>query len=1185
MPQDMPLVKNNKPLLLLLLCGSLHFGLIAMHIILLIAGLARWEHKFVFPVESQTTVSFWVTALTTTIGTVYGSILLFLTQKLDLHHNTRVDQTLTAIHDGIASWAGLGSALSTLYNQLYVPASVLGTLNIVGYLACISFLHITTPAIISVQTFNANIPVPVSTRWLPKFNATNPSATRDFMTVFPAQFLPWIGNLDSSQTVGLFNGSLYEVLDDGDLENGNAAVSAMGFNITCGYFPAAINASYSSDIGNQVFLDLGPFGPLLDFDVTQKNAFTVIQMKSYITQMTPNNSIIIYTTRNVLDSTGQKAPPLKLNMQGYTGDPIEPMQCLQCSKSLVPQSGTVSNPSHTLNVSSLSPNIYKTQSVWRPSLEMDFRLQDSTLVGSDVWSSALTGPSDFTNDFSAQFTSIQEYLMGYLDIDPLGNVSEVPSLRLHEIENALSSLVATVFWIGGHILPDDVQLNHPADTMEGVSYSPGIPPELEVGGSILEEEQLLVRLEISLLAISLTLGASILLMMLSTRFLFKSQMSQSPIVGRGLLHHTWFSQRYKEQLAFLSTVQPPIELKLRIEGQKIIQLSKDASLMKPRQTRPEFTVEHKTQDLGNPRSQQGEDKLLSVHHSTNYSRVFCLTLHILLVLTHIVLLGVSFKQKEKTIVFPINLQDKFSFWTKFIATALGTIYYSLLLYLMQQQATLSNIRKYCTLTTMHDKLSCWSGIGSSLSTLYNQISLPVSVLTTLSITAYLLALSALHVTTPALLSVETFNLSSSFEASLLGGPQWNDSHYNTTLTYVQYVAEFLPWIRNLDQAQTPGLFNGSLYDVSTKVYPGGTANVSAIGFNITCGYIPWSSAVGNEFGTYNVTLEPTSEFVYIDAPGPDILALHDPTLFGEPDLGLSKSIIGYTTNKLLDSDQRTGFPVIPEKGNNSTLSDFQIFRCSRALVQQYGTLDTGTGEIIPPSLHPNLQKNHSRWHMYDLSGDTNNSSTLLGGNSWATILGSLPFSGLDLGEFRVESGDLYLMSQLGLNPVDQNISNQTASNRTLYLHDVENALGSLLASVFWIAGHIHPSKLRMNFEASQNNTEVLGGDGEPGDSPVLEMGSMIVNQVHTAARLNLNRLGISLGLGASIILFCLSITFYPDAGTPKTVLSSMGLLQVIWLFQHHPELREIIEQAEKTTEYGLRIAGLVKVRLLDPQPD
>ncbi|KAJ7321553.1 hypothetical protein DFH08DRAFT_712925, partial [Mycena albidolilacea] len=263
-----------------------------------------------------------------------------------------------------------------------------------------------------------------------------------------------------------------------------------------------------------------------------------------------------------------------------------------------------------------------------------------------------------------------------------------------------------------------------------------------------------------------------------------------------------------------------------------------------------------------------------------YSRVVCLTLHIFLVLGHITLLGISTSKKEHNIIFSSDLQDKISVSAKILATALGTIYYSVLLYLIQSLATQSSIREYCTITTTHDKFSCWSGIGSSLSTLYKQISLPVSVGPTLAITAYLLGLSALHVTTPALLSVETFNFSSSIGVPLQGGPQWNDSRYksvlipciefislmgnSTTLAYVQYVAEFLPWLQNLDESQTPGLFNGSLYDVSTEAYLGGEANVSAIGFNITCGYLPWTAVKTIDSGEYRIILntEPL-EFIYV----------------------------------------------------------------------------------------------------------------------------------------------------------------------------------------------------------------------------------------------------------------------------------------------------------------------------------
>jgi hypothetical protein len=43
----------------------------------------------------------------------------------------------------------------------------------------------------------------------------------------------------------------------------------------------------------------------------------------------------------------------------------------------------------------------------------------------------------------------------------------------------------------------------------------------------------------------------------------------------------------------------------------------------------------------------------------------------------------------------------------------------------------------------------------------------------------------------------------------------------------------------------------------------------------------------------------------------------------------------------------------------------------------------------------------------------------------------------------------------------------------------------------------------------------------------------------------------------------------------------LGFLQIIWVFEHHPELAEILEQVEEPTNCNLRAAGLVKVRLLD----
>jgi hypothetical protein len=96
-----------------------------------------------------------------------------MTQRLAMQRNFRSFQTLTATHDSLSSWAGLGSALATLYNQLSVTASVFGTLNVVGYLGCVAILHITIPAFLSVETFNTTIQVPAPTVGVPEFQFHN----------------------------------------------------------------------------------------------------------------------------------------------------------------------------------------------------------------------------------------------------------------------------------------------------------------------------------------------------------------------------------------------------------------------------------------------------------------------------------------------------------------------------------------------------------------------------------------------------------------------------------------------------------------------------------------------------------------------------------------------------------------------------------------------------------------------------------------------------------------------------------------------------------------------------------------------------------------------------------------------------------------------------------------------------
>ncbi|KAJ7676609.1 hypothetical protein DFH06DRAFT_1291586 [Mycena polygramma] len=227
------------------LCFTLHALLAILHIAALVIVYNHWEHHITFAVEHQTVVSFWAAVATQAFGTIYTAVLVFLTQKLAMPFNLGSKKTLTAIHDNISAWAGLGSALATLFNQLSIAASVFETLNVAGYLMCISILHITIPSILSVEVFNSTISVPGSTFGIPEFrNSTVINSTRAFMNSYPTSFLPWRGILDNSQMSGLFESSLYEGLQTVTLSKGEASISAVGFNVTCGFLPAAIEHVY-----------------------------------------------------------------------------------------------------------------------------------------------------------------------------------------------------------------------------------------------------------------------------------------------------------------------------------------------------------------------------------------------------------------------------------------------------------------------------------------------------------------------------------------------------------------------------------------------------------------------------------------------------------------------------------------------------------------------------------------------------------------------------------------------------------------------------------------------------------------------------------------------------------------------------------------------------------------------------
>jgi hypothetical protein len=77
---------------------------------------------------------------------------------------------LTATHATAIAWGGLGSAFLRVWKQVMMGGLTMGVSSAFLYLGNILVLHITTPALLSLQTFKASRVHPVTTNSLPVFD-------------------------------------------------------------------------------------------------------------------------------------------------------------------------------------------------------------------------------------------------------------------------------------------------------------------------------------------------------------------------------------------------------------------------------------------------------------------------------------------------------------------------------------------------------------------------------------------------------------------------------------------------------------------------------------------------------------------------------------------------------------------------------------------------------------------------------------------------------------------------------------------------------------------------------------------------------------------------------------------------------------------------------------------------------
>ncbi|KAJ7214079.1 hypothetical protein GGX14DRAFT_542323 [Mycena pura] len=572
----------------------LHSALVAMHLALVGIWARGIEHRFTVALENEKVASFIITATSTAFGTIYSAILVFVTQALSRRQSLQMDQVLTATHDNAAAWAGIGAALLHLWYQKAVRASTSRTLTATLYLMTISGLHITISSLFSLVTFNSSRSFVAATRGLPAFNGTLTTSDAAIdMSIYAfgsLYFLPTI--LDGTTSLGLQDGSLYDVLDiTGNVMPGNATVNASGFNITCGSVPEEDRSTFEYS-NNGEWANLNYAIPSTRKAIhSDQNAIPDPYLEPGIISAisTAYNwdgssdwdySIILYSTIPIVDSSGKSESWVDVSPPMNTS--VSSVQLLQCSLTLVRQLATIDAQSQ--KIQTITPSFRKNCSTWLPYTAPYSNVTTNGNQLIDQWAAWYNVMPqsdlmfDYNEDATPQFISVADmYLIQRLNL-PAANHSDTKNLTLHDLENALSTLVASMFWTLGHIPPT----HRPPSGPDGIFFNPDNgtslnsladippPPILLPGKGEVVEIFAEARVELNIIAVSAGLAASMILMMLALTSLL-SQRGQDedddlPLDGTGILHAIWLYRNHPELETLLEQVERPTDENLRAAG-------------------------------------------------------------------------------------------------------------------------------------------------------------------------------------------------------------------------------------------------------------------------------------------------------------------------------------------------------------------------------------------------------------------------------------------------------------------------------------------------------------------------------------------------------------------------------------------------------------------------------------------
>ncbi|KAJ7436173.1 hypothetical protein B0H11DRAFT_2207296 [Mycena galericulata] len=445
-----------------------------------------------------------ITIISTTFGTTFAALLVFVTQKLWMRHT--------------------------------VPASITGVLSALFYLGTILTLHITTPALFSLATFTSPSRINVQTQGLPDFNRSvidlalmNGSvASRtseswlDEYTAGSLYFLPSVSG--NATNLGLWDSTLYEV-PDVNTGSGNVTVAAIGFNITCGYPTQVVDEfTYTDTYGG------GWLGNWMSAEANQ--TLSIINTQSgMITPIYPGTGVLLQST------------------MFFSTIPI--VDSNNCLHNPVNQTAVVDAQSRQIQV--VEPDVRKSASTWQPYVGPSHDLTVESIF--DMFPLFYSNAPDgqYFMAVNSDFVPNAADMYLFQKLDPLGfwennSAKATAHATLHDVENALSELFAAMVWTVGNVPPPYGSVNN-CSNISCTDYD--VNPFILLSGNAAA----MGNNYTSTFGSGLT--ASIILLFLSLLFRVPANDTELPITELGVLHTIWLYRNHPEVETLLSAGRTP----------------------------------------------------------------------------------------------------------------------------------------------------------------------------------------------------------------------------------------------------------------------------------------------------------------------------------------------------------------------------------------------------------------------------------------------------------------------------------------------------------------------------------------------------------------------------------------------------------------------------------------------------